>query len=82
MAETNNTNLKNAVVDIAKSLEVVFRKYSRNTREKAWRKITGKQGEEQMKKILQDPRRPINGFQKLATQNESFSAWLEKREGK
>jgi hypothetical protein len=79
MAETNNTNLKNAVVDIAKSLEAVFRKYSRNTRGKAWGRITGKQGEIQIKKILQDPTRPTNGFQKLATQAESFSTWMEKR---
>ena len=41
----NDTNVKDAIVDIAKSLETVFKKYSKNTREKAWKKITSKDGE-------------------------------------
>jgi len=74
----SDTNIKNAIVDIAKSLETVFKKYSKNTREKAWDKIKSKDGEKEIKKILVDPSRPINTFQKLATQkNESFKNWLE-----
>lgn len=80
--KTNNSNLKNAIVDIAKSLEGVFKKYTRQTREKAWDKITSKDGEKEVKKILQDPTRQINTFQKLATQNESFKTWLENQESK
>lgn len=76
------SNLRDAIVDIAKSLESVFKKYTRNTREKAWNKITSKDGEKEVKKILQDPTRQINTFQKLATQNESFKAWLENQESK
>ena len=68
--KTNNTNLKDAIVDIAKSLETVFKKYSRQTRTKAWEKITSKDGEKEVKKILNDPNRPINTFQKLATQGD------------
>ena len=83
----NDTNVKDAIVDIAKSLETVFKKYSKNTREKAWKKITSKDGEKEVKKIIVDPSRPINTFQKLATQKEcvghkKFSDWLELREEK
>jgi hypothetical protein len=74
--ETNKTNLRGAIVDIAKSLEAVFKKYSRQTRVKAWDKITSKEGEKEVKKILNDPTRQINTFQKLATKNESFKEWL------
>lgn len=80
--KTNNSNLKNAIVDIAKSLEGVFKKYTRQTREKAWDKITSKDGEKEIKKILNDPTRQINTFQKLANQNESFKNWLESQENK
>jgi hypothetical protein len=79
----NDTNIKNAIVDIAKSLETVFKKYSKSTREKAWDKITSKDGEKEIKKIIVDPNRPINTFQKLATQKDEsckFSKWLELRE--
>lgn len=83
-----NSNIKDAVVDIAKSLENVFKKYTKNTREKAWKKITSKDGEKEVKKIIVDPTRPINTFQKLATQKDEcfmpkkFSDWLELREEK
>lgn len=80
--EGNKTNLKDAIVDIAKSLESVFKKYSRQTRSKAWNKITSKEGEKEVSKIINDPSRPINTFQKLATKNESFKNWLEDKENK
>lgn len=78
-AKNNQTNLKNAIVDIAKSLEAVFKKYSRSTREKAWERVTGSDGEKEIKKILLDPHRQVNTFQKLATKNESFSEWVARR---
>jgi hypothetical protein len=77
MPKNNQTNLKDAIVDIAKSLETVFKKYTRSTRNKAWERITSKKGEAEVKKILLDPKRQVNTFQKLA--NESFSEWLERR---
>ena len=82
MEKKSNTNLQNAIVDIAKSLETVFKKYTKNTRTKAWEKITSKNGEKEIKKILNDPGRQPNTFQKLATQKESrdFSKWLSLRE--
>ena len=75
----NQTNLKDAIVDLAKGLEVVFKKYSKGTREKAWERLTGKDGQKEVKKILIDPTRQINTFQKLANKNESFSEWMERR---
>jgi len=78
--EKNSTNIKDAVVDIAKSLEGVFKKYTKNTREKAWKKITSKDGEKEIKKIIVDPNRTINTFQKLATQKDEsykFSNWIK-----
>ena len=69
MPESNQTNLRKAIVDIAKSLENIFKKYSRQTRNKAWEKITSKEGESEVKKILNDPSRPVNTFQKLATKS-------------
>lgn len=65
------TTVRSAVVDMAKSLEHVFKKYSRNTRTKAWKKLTGEAGMKEMDKILQDPNRPVNTFQKLV-----FKEWL------
>jgi hypothetical protein len=81
-AKSNETNLRKAIVDIAKELEAVFKKYSRQTRIKAWEKITSKDGEKEVRKILNDPARPINTFQKLATKNESvigFKEWMSRK---
>lgn len=80
--KSNDTNLRKAIVDIAKELESVFKKYSRQTRTKAWERLTGKEGEKEVRKILNDPTRPINTFQKLATKNETvtkFGEWIKKR---
>lgn len=67
---SNQTNLKNAIVDLARGMESVFKKYSRQTRARAWEKLTSKDGEKEIKKIMNDPSRPINTFQKLATQKD------------
>jgi len=78
-AKSNDTNLRKAIVDIAKELETVFKKYSRQTRTKAWERLTSKEGEKEVRKILNDPARPINTFQKLAT-NEvvvGFREWID-----
>jgi hypothetical protein len=79
----NDTNVKDAIVDMAKGLSSVFKKYTKNTREKAWKKLTSKDGEKEIKKILVDPSRQVNTFQKLATQKDEsckFSNWLKLRE--
>jgi len=68
--ESTGTNVKDAIVDLAKGLEAVFKRHSRQTRLKAWEKITSKDGEKEVKKIINDPKRPINTFQKLASKEE------------
>lgn len=87
--KVNQTNLKDAIVDIAKGLESVFKKYSRATRKKAWDKITSKKGEKEIEKILVDPNRQVNTFQKLANESVDqkekilkFSEWIELKETK
>lgn len=77
------TNLKDAIMDLARGIESAFRKYSRNTREKAWSKIVGKDGEREIKKIMVDPTRQLSTFAKLVTQKESVKSeasvrmWLD-----
>jgi hypothetical protein len=71
MKPSIDTNTKKAIIDMASSLAGVFKKYTRSTREKAWKDLTGSEGQHQMKKILQDPSRSLNTFQKL-----SFREWL------
>ena len=66
-----DTNIQKAILDIAGSLEKSFRKFSKNTREKAWNRITSAEGEREIKKIIQDPNRQLNTFQKLA-----FKEWM------
>lgn len=66
-----DTNRQKAIIDMAFSLARVFKKYSRYTREKAWEDLTKPDGKKEIKKILQDPDRSLNGFPKLA-----FKEWL------
>ena len=70
--KTPDTNIKKAIVDMASSLSGVFKKYARQTREKAWKDLTGSTGQREVGKLLQDPSRSINTFQKL-----SFREWFD-----
>jgi len=77
------SNLKDAIMDLAKSIEGVFRKYTRPTRERAWEKITGKDGEKEIKKIMVNPNRQLDMFRKLVNQREGterkefLRVWLD-----
>lgn len=66
-----DTNRQQAIIDMASSLARVFKKYSRSTREKAWGELNKPDGQKEIKKILQNPDRSLNGFPKLA-----FKEWL------
>lgn len=68
----SDSNIKSAIVDIASNLSKVFKKYTKNTREKAWDVLINKEGEKELKKLLIDPSRPLNIFTKLG-----FKEWLE-----
>lgn len=69
-----DTNLQKAILDIASNLKKSFTKYSKNTRDKAWKRITSPEGEREIDKILLNPERQLNTFQKLA-----FKEWMEKK---
>lgn len=71
------TNLKDAIMDLARGIESTFRKYTKNTREKAWDKITSKDGEREIRKIIVDPNRQLSPFAKLANQRESYERGLK-----
>lgn len=66
-----DSNRQKAIVDMASTLAKVFKKYTRNTRERAWDDLHKPDGQREIKKILQDPDRSLNGFPKLA-----FKEWL------
>lgn len=72
----NNSNVKDCIQDITKSLATVFKKYLRNTRETAWERLTSKKGEKEFKKILADPNRPIAPV----VGNLQFAEWLKTQE--
>jgi hypothetical protein len=77
MAQENyDVNVREAIGSMVKALEVVFKKFSRQTRTKAWKKLTSEAGLKEMEKILQDPNRPVNNFQKLPLR-ENFKEFLE-----
>lgn len=70
--KTLDSNVKKAAVDMAGGLAAVFKKYSRHTREAAWTALTGKDGKKEIDKLIANPDRPINTFQKL-----SFREWMQ-----
>ena len=80
MPQKNNfdTNTRDAMIAIVKALEAVFKKFSRQTRTKAWKKLTSEAGLKEMEKLLQDPNRPVNNLQKLPLR-ETFKEWMENK---
>lgn len=69
---SQKTTIQDAIVDMVKALKPVLKKYTRHARTEAWDKLSNKRGNNEMKKILDDPDRPINTFQKLA-----FKEWIQ-----
>lgn len=66
-----DSSRQKAVIDMASGLAKIFKKYTRNTRELAWHDLHQPDGQREMKKLLQNPDRSLNGFPKLA-----FKEWL------
>lgn len=66
-----DSSIKSAIVDIASNLSKTFKKYTKNTRTRAWDVITNKDGEKEVKKLLIDPDRSLNMFSKL-----NFKEWI------
>lgn len=70
---------KEAIVDMMEKLASVFKKYTRESRRKAWDKLTSPKGKREVNKILTDPYRPLNQFRQLALLN--FREWMDGEEG-
>lgn len=68
-----DSNVKTAILDMAKELAKVFKKYTKNTREAAWGHLTSSEGKKEIQKLLVDPSRQPNTFTKLT----SFKEWKE-----
>lgn len=70
--QKSDTNVQQAILDIASNLTKSFKKFSKSTREKAWKRLTSPDGEKQIKKIIIDPSRQLSTFPQLA-----FKEWME-----
>jgi len=70
--QKSDSNVQQAILDIASNLTKSFKKFSKPTREKAWQRITSADGEKQVKKIINDPSRQLNTFPQLA-----FKEWIK-----
>ena len=67
-----DANTMHAIVDMAHALAGSFKKYSINTRQKAWKSLSSPRGDKEVAKLIRNPNRPINTFQRLA-----FKEWIE-----
>jgi len=70
-----DSSKKQAVVDIAKALRDVFKGYTRHARGDAWKKILEPDTKREIEKLVQDPYRPLNMFQRI-----TFKEWIDQEE--
>jgi hypothetical protein len=63
--KVDNTNKQDALMDMVKALQEVFKKYALPTREDAWKKLTDKQGEKKIHSLLKTPSQPLSPFRTL-----------------
>lgn len=63
----DDTNKIHAVMDLAEKIQSVFKKYTLNTRKKAWRKINSKEAQDLFEKLLVNPSRSLSPFKSIAT---------------
>jgi len=71
-----STSVVNAITAMAKSMSGVFGKYSRQTRTKAWKRLSSAKGDKEMAKLALNPKRPLSNFRKL-----QFKEWLNSQDG-
>ena len=67
----SRSNERQAIVDMAAALRGVFKDYMRDTRRRAWKKLTTGQGKKDIEKLLNQPSIPLSRFRKLV-----FAEWL------
>ncbi len=76
--DPNDTRSIRAVVDLADAIRKVFARYSRATRDRAWRKITSQRGMREINNLLRTPGRSLNRFRSLTTEQVTdFAQWFE-----
>jgi len=68
----NDSSSKKIISDLAKSIKDVFKKYSKNSRQKGWNVIKSAAGEKQISKFIQDPNYPLSGIERL-----NFKEWCD-----
>lgn len=77
----NLSNPQTAAVDMAKALQVVFKKYSRTARESAWKSLMSKNGRKQIDELLYTPTRSLNMFATLwSAKSPKFADWYKKKQ--
>jgi hypothetical protein len=64
-----DSNRINAVMDLAKAIQTVFKKYTLQTRKSAWKKIHTAKAEDLFEKLLTTPNRSLSQFKNIATDN-------------
>lgn len=76
--QSNST--QKAIVDIAQAMASVFKKYNRQTRQRAAKKLCTSDGRRAVDQLAQNPNRPLNQFPKLAFREwcESNNDWVKK----
>lgn len=65
--QDDDSNKIHAVMDLAEKIQGVFKKYTLNTRRKAWRKINSKEAQDLFEKLLVNPSRSLSPFKSIAT---------------
>lgn len=63
----SDSNRIDAVMDLAKAIQTVFKKYTLQTRKSAWKKLHTKKADELFEKLLVNPSRSLNTFRNIAT---------------
>ena len=61
-----DSNRLNAVMDLAKAIQTVFKKYTLATRKAAWSKIHSAKAEDLFDKLLVNPSRSLSPFENIA----------------
>lgn len=77
--KADSTNKQQAIEEIADAIRKVFQKYSRGTRDKAWEKLSSKKGQQEIAKLLVNPKRSLSTVRTLWSESQmpDFYAWLD-----
>ncbi len=74
----DKTSKIDALEDLAKAIAEVFQKYTKVTREKAWKSLQSAKGKKEIDKLLNNPKYSTKGVRNLWTEQQNFVDWLRK----